>query len=191
MSADVYRYILLVGLPGSGKDAAAGLISREFGHFPIRMSDLVRLEVEKSGLEVTRETLRDVGSALRSRMGPAAVAKMVLERIRSLEGEGVERFVVNGIRNPEEVDEFRAALGDEAVVVGLVAPRRARFLRLLGRGREGFDPASWAKFVAEDREEIERFNLGNALALADVFVNNDSDVETFRERLFRAVRRVS
>jgi len=179
---------MLVGLPGSGKDEVARIISEEFGYEVIVMSDLVREEAERLGMEPTREGLRRLGGLLRERDGPSAVAKLVLRKIACMERESPRPgYVVNGIRNIEEVDEIRRAFGGESLLLAVLSPRELRFHRLVRRGRAGFDPESWEALVREDRREVTLFHMGDAMALADRFVVNDCGLEELRIRVLKVI----
>jgi len=179
---------MLVGLPGSGKDEVARIISEEFGYEIIVMSDLVREEAERLGIKPTREGLRRLGGMLREREGPAAVAKLVLRKIANMEEESPRPgYVVNGIRNIEEVDELRRAFERESLLLAVLSPRELRFHRLVRRGRVGFDPESWEALTREDRREVTLFHMGDVIALADRFVINDCGLEELRARVLRAV----
>ncbi len=175
------RIILIVGLPGSGKDAAARAIEEELGYKMLRMSDELLEELRKRGMPVTRENMRRVGIELRREMGPSAVAKLVIRRIESM--GGMRGFVVNGIRNLEEIEEFERRFGAEVITIAILASKGLRFLRQLKRGREGFDRQSYADFLREDREEIRTFHLGDAIAAADYFILNEGGLEELKWRV--------
>ena len=78
------------------------------------------------------------------------------------------------------MDEVRAyrSLGEDIVILGISAPPSARYERLVRRGREDA-PRSIDEFDARDSREM-GWGLAEVLALADVMIVNDSDLETFR-----------
>lgn len=177
--------VLLVGLPGSGKDEASRTLRDLLGYRTIRMSDLLLEEVKRRGLEETRENLRKIGLELRKSMGNGVLAKMAIEIIKS--SNGPRCFVVNGVRNIEEIDEFVKEFGDDVVTIAVLSSRKIRFLRGLLRARSGFDKISYDDFLREDREEITGFHLGDAIAYADHFILNDGCLEEFRWKLISLV----
>ncbi len=169
------RVVLLVGLPGSGKDEIARALSEELGYEILGMSDVLREELERRGVEVNRENMRKLGIELRERMGPAAIAKLVIEKM-----EDGRSYVINGIRNVEEILEFKKRFGEQVMVLGVLAPKKIRLLRLLKRGRRGFDVSSAEKLQEEDYKEIVMFHLGDAIAMADDFLVNAGSIEELR-----------
>ncbi len=175
------RIVLIVGLPGSGKDAAAKAIEEELGFRVLRMSDELLDELKRRGLPVTRENMRKVGMELRDEMGPSAIAKLVIRRMEDLGDEG--GFVINGIRNLEEIEEFERRFGDEVITIAILASKRLRFLRQLKRRRAGFDKEGYEEFLAEDREEIRTFHLGDAIAAADHFIVNEGSLEDLKWKI--------
>lgn len=177
--------VLLVGLPGSGKDEASRALRDLLGYKVITMSDLLLEEVRKRGLTETRENLRQVGLELRRSMGNGALAKMAIDLIRRQGASGC--FVINGIRNIEEIDEFLREFGDNVLTIAVLSSRKIRFLRSLTRARKGFDEKSYEGFLKEDREEITSFHLGDAIAYADYFILNDGCLEEFRWKLVSLV----
>ncbi len=183
------KIVLIVGLPGSGKDAAAKAIEEELGFRVLRMSDELLDELRRRGLPVTRENMRKVGMELRGKMGPSAIAKLVIKRMEELGGE--KGFVVNGIRNLEEIEEFERRFGDEVVTIAILASKNMRFLRQLKRKRVGFDRESYEEFLAEDREEIRTFHLGDAIAAADYFILNEGSLEDLRWKVVRLLLTIS
>ncbi len=183
-----YKYVGLVGLPGSGKDLAAEILREELGFVPIRMSEELSKRIREMGVNPTRDKLREFGMKLRRERGAYAIAEMVLERIKEMEREiNPPGFVINGIRNVEEIDFFRKKLGSSFLSLTIYAPRDLRYVRLLRRGRRGFDKETYEEFLLEDRREVETFNLGNAMILADKLVINDKDSESLKYALLRAI----
>ncbi|RLG42205.1 MAG: dephospho-CoA kinase [Thermoproteota archaeon] len=191
-----FRYVLLVGLPGSGKDVVAKILEEKCGYKVIVMSEVVREKVLEMGLSETRENFRKVGLELRKRLGPAAVALLCIEKAKELEKiQKPAGFVINGIRNIEEIDAFKEKFGDSVITLAILASKRIRFDRIRKRGRKGFDlihrvrPMTYEDFLREDREEIQLFDMGNAIAWADVFIVNDGTLQELEDKVLSAVMR--
>jgi len=183
---------MLVGLPASGKNAVASVISEELGYVVIDMSDLVKEEAKKRGFAINREGLRRTGEALRREMGLSAVAKLVLRKIEEIESlSPAPGYVISGIRNQEEVDEIKSRFGDEAVCVAVYAPKRLRYLRMLKRGRQGFDVPSIERMEEEDRREVSFFRMGDPFILADELIVNSGSIEELRAKALAVVLRIS
>ncbi|HIE23570.1 MAG TPA: dephospho-CoA kinase [Candidatus Korarchaeota archaeon] len=185
-----YKYVLLVGLPGSGKDIAAKILENRYGFRVIVMSDVVREVVVRRGLLETRENFRKIGLELRNELGPAAVALLCIKKAEEIEkNKTPPGIVINGIRNIEEIEAFRERFKDSVITIAVVASKKVRFNRIRKRGRRGFDlirrtkPMTYEEFLRQDREELELFDMGKALAWADAFIVNDGSVKELEENL--------
>jgi dCMP deaminase len=101
-------YVALTGYMGTGK----GVISEKLkaqGYKYISLSDMIREEADKRGLEHTRENLQDVGNELRANYGPSILGLRVREKIEGEEGAilGTGKWIIDGIRNPSEAKELK------------------------------------------------------------------------------------
>ncbi|RDD53890.1 MAG: dephospho-CoA kinase [Candidatus Korarchaeota archaeon NZ13-K] len=173
--------VLIVGLPGSGKDEISRAIGDLLGYRVIRMSDLLLEELRRRGLSETRENMRSLGLELRERMGRGALARLAIDVIMS--SPPPRCFVVNGVRNVEEIDEFVREFGDDVITIAVLTSKKIRFIRTSARMRGGFDRSSYSEFLRDDREEIIAFHLGDAIACADHFVLNDGCLEEVKWRV--------
>ena len=165
----------IVGMPGSGKNEFVE-IGRRFGYSVIVMGDAVRDETLRRGLPL--EMHGEVASSLRKEYGDAAVARLVLPYMRD-----EKKTIVDGVRGWDEIEEFRKHY--DVTIVGIICSSQKRFERLKARGREG-DPQNWREFERRDWREL-GFGLGNVLALADCYIENEGTLEEFWEaceRLF-------
>ncbi len=178
------RVILIVGLPGSGKDVAAKIIEEELGYKVFRMSDELLEKLMRKELPITRENMRKIGMELRKEMGMAAIAKLVISKAKN---SNASHFVVNGIRNVEEIEEFKREFGEEAITLAIFASKKLRFLRQFKRRRSGFDESEYFKFLKEDEREIKTFHMGDAIAMADHFVLNEGSLEELKWKIISIV----
>lgn len=174
---------ICVGLTGpnaSGKGEVARFLA-ELGFSRHSLSDVVREEATRQGLNHSRDSLIRVGTDLRRRFGPGVLA----ERIRPvLTG----RSVIDSIRNPGEVQILRLLEGFH--LLGVDAPVAIRFERSRMRARSG-DGATLGEFRrSEEREQAPDGpgqQLRVCLSLADVVVLNDDTIETLRQRVREAL----
>ena len=173
----------IVGLPGSGKSEAA-TVAAELGAPVVTMGDVIRAECRERGLDPATDH-GTVAKALREENGPGAIAERSLPIIED-EREDSETVMVDGIRSDVEVEAFREAFGEAFVLVEVHAPFDLRAERLDLRGRDaGADEGGES---LEDRDERELgFGMGEAMAMADVTVDNTDSLAAFRERVERLV----
>ena len=167
--------ILLVGMPGAGKEEFVR-VARVEGYEIVRMGDIVRNFVLSLGLELKDEIVGKIASEERNKYGIDIWARRTLERVKNK-----KRTLIDGVRCLEEVEVFKNALGEDAKLVGIFAPRKVRFERILNRGRED-DIHSWDEFVAREMREL-KWGLGNVFALADYMLLNTSTLEDFRKNV--------
>jgi len=175
------KVIGTVGLPGSGKGEAAA-VAREAGVPVVTMGDVIREACRERGLDPA-EHHGEIAQALREEGGPAAIAERSLPMIES-ELESSDVVLVDGLRSDVELDRFRAAFGDDFLLVSVEAPFETRADRLLERGRDDTDLDREALRQREEREL--GFGMGEVMDRADVVVRNTDTLEAFRERV-RAV----
>jgi dephospho-CoA kinase len=178
------RVVGFVGLPGSGKSEAAA-VAREIGRPVVTMGDVIRAEAADRGLEPTEAALGEVASELRERNGDAAVAERSLPLIReALDDDGP--VVVDGIRGIAEVAVFEDAFDDGFVLVRIDAPFDTRLERVRDRGR---DPTAEDRADLERRDERERgYGMEDAMAAADVAIENTDSLGAFQDRIRRLLR---
>jgi len=174
----------LIGLTGpnaAGKSAVADhLVERGFAYHSL--SDIVREEADRLGLDHTRVHLIALGNDLRRREGPAALAAHIRGRVG-------RRDVIDSIRNPAEVTELRKLEGFR--LLGIDAPVEVRFERALRRGRAG-DGETLEEFRRREEEENSRDPAAQQLqatfALADIRAANDGTLEDLRGQVDRLLQ---
>lgn len=170
------RVIGTVGLPGSGKGEFAN-VARELGVPVVTMGDVIRAECRRRGLDPA-DHHGEIATALREEDGPLAIAERSIPLIRE-ELEASPTVVVDGLRSAAELDRFRETFGEEFTLVAVEAPFEERAGRIDSRGRD-----NTAQETLRDRDERELgFGMGEAIARADVRIDNDGTLEAFHERV--------
>ena len=167
---------LVIGITGrncAGKDTVAkALTARGFESYSL--SDVLREELRRRGVEITRPALIALGNELRAAEGPGVLARRVQAMMKT------ERVALVSVRNPTEVETLREL--DCFVLLGVDAPVAVRFAREAARGRESA-PASLETFMAlEERENSADPNaqqLDTTMALADHVLVNDGTLADF------------
>lgn len=169
----------LTGKNGSGKGEVAKFF-QEAGFQYHSLSDIIREEIRKKGHAVTRERLIATGTRLREKYGLGVLAEKTLVKLKP-----DHNYVIDSIRNPEEVKTLRAR-GD-FLLLNITAPRKVRFERVKTRKREN-DPETLGAFIQTEKRE---FRSGNPAAqqllatekMADLAVNNASTLEVLRDKV--------
>ncbi len=166
--------VLLVGMPGSGKDEFKK-VAISMGWDVVSMGDVVREYVASMGLELTEKNVGQIASNERRLNGMDIWARRTLGKIKG------ERTVIDGIRNQEEVDFFKKSLGMRMVTVAIMSSEKTRYERMIRRGRKD-DIRNMDEFLERDKRELS-WGLGNVIAKSDYYIVNEGTLEEFREKV--------
>jgi dCMP deaminase len=187
---------MLIGLTGrnaAGKgEVARYLQTKSFYYYSL--SDAIRDEIRSRGEEPTRDRLIIVGNELRQKYGSNVLAERILAKI-----EDDKHYIIDSIRNPAEVEAFRAAKNFKLIKVE--APPKVRFERILSRRRES-DPSTFEEFIALENREAEgddtSQNLVKVELMADETLVNDGplpklypQIDALLKKLLKEVQRPS
>lgn len=162
------RVIAISGMPGAGKSIASET-ARELGFEVLVLGDVIREETARRGLDPTPVNVGSVMLRIRQEEGPAAVAKRLAPKIEACSSTTV---IVEGVRSEAELAELKSKF--EVITIAIHASPKARFERLLSRGRSD-DPKTWETFVERDHREL-KVGLGHVIAMADIIVLNDGTI---------------
>ena len=171
------RILLIAGMPGAGKEELLN-VARSMGVPFLRMGDIVREFHISSGAAQQGLSVGQVANSEREIHGKDIWAKRAIERMSG------DVFLVDGCRSIDEVISYRN-LSDEVSIIAIHAPPEERYRRLVKRAREDA-PRNMDEFSERDNREM-GWGLGNVIALADVMIVNDSDLETFKSRVVKAL----
>jgi dCMP deaminase len=166
---------MLIGLTGrnaAGKGEVARYLQKKSFYY-FSLSDVIRDEIRARGDHPTRERLIVVGNELRQRYGSQILAERILAKI-----EDDRHYIIDSIRNPFEVEAFRAA--KHFKLIRVEAPAEIRFQRIISRRRES-DPQTFEEFVDLENREAEgddtSQNLVKVELMADHTIINDGALE--------------
>ena len=163
----------IVGMPGSGKGEFS-LVAADLGIPVVVMGDVIRSEVEKSGLPPMDSSMGIVAKRLREEHGMAAIAKVCIPVVESQKSDVV---LIDGIRGDAEVREF-ATHFSEFTLIAIDSPLNIRFERLQARARSD-DLSDINELTARDERESS-FGLKNAMEMATVRVSNTGSLDEYR-----------
>jgi len=168
---------MIIGLTGS-LAAGKGVVSeflKEHGFVYLSLSDELREIAKEHKIELTRENLQNLGNKLREEKGAEVLAKRVFNKINNQE---YKKAIIDGIRNPGEIDVLRKLTN--FFLVSVDAPQEIRFKRMVERSRES-DPIEWEQFLIVDSkdkgigEAITGQAVGVCMNRADfTLINNDT-----------------
>ncbi|MEM5869661.1 MAG: AAA family ATPase [Candidatus Aenigmatarchaeota archaeon] len=178
----------ITGTIGSGKELVKEALARNFSCYSVTLSSVIQAQVKK---QVDRKTLQDMGNELRKKYGNFILAKLATDYLQ----RDKEMIIVDGIRNPGEVEYLRKTFGNKFFLIGVDAPRELRWERIRKRAREG-DPKTWEEFVTVDErdqgigEPLYGQRVRECLEMADFLIVNDGSPQEVNEKISRIVEQL-
>lgn len=175
---------VIIGLTGmycSGKDTVAEYLEKKgFTHFSL--SDLIREELGRRGIEVTRDNLINVANELRTNFGHGVLGERALQKMKGQPGD----FVISSIRHPGEVRALKKH--GHFFLVEVRAPIKIRFARIKKRDREK-DPKTLSELRAKEKLESQESGPGqqltNVIKMANFVVMNNSTLKKLQGKTDR------
>ena len=171
-----HRLIGLTGTNSAGKGEVAACLMKK-GYAYVSLSDEIRDELRRKGMEITRDGLIATGNALRRRYGADVLARRAMKKVKG-------PTVIDSIRNIREIDFLRRRKG--FVLVAVDAPVELRYQRAVKRGRLE-SASSLAEFAAKEKEEMaggtSGQQLGRCLEMADVTIVNSGSLAALHRRI--------
>lgn len=168
------KLIGISGTNGSGKDTAGSILASQFGYLFLSVTDALREEAKRRGLEPERENLRTVSAEWRRELGLAVLVDKAVERYHQA-GSGKAGLAIASLRNPAEADRVHELGG---IVLWLDADPRLRYDRIQAhlreRNRSYEDDKSFETFLAEEQAEMHA--SGDAATLDMAAVKAKADV---------------
>lgn len=134
----------ITGFIGAGKTELAQLFVKR-GFIKKSFGDQVRKIATLQSIPITRENLQNLGDTYRKEKGGDVWAKLIIEEL-----EPDKNYVIEGIRNPEEIEAFSKR--PDFILIGLEAQLDIRAQRIISRNREN-DPKNMDEFVRVDNKD--------------------------------------
>jgi dephospho-CoA kinase len=178
--------IALTGTIASGKGEVADYLKKKnFQYF--MYSDVLRDIAKHKGISATRANLHKIGKEIKEKMkDPGYLSKRLLKKITK------KKAIVDGVRNVGEIEELKKK--KDVHVIGVTAPQRERFARLLKRGREG-DPSTFAEFKRidniENRGKTKGQQINACLDAADFHIYNNKTIKQLHKEIDAILEKIS
>lgn len=171
------RTLALVGMAGSGKTVCAAHLA-SLGYFQFRFGSIIVNEVARRGWPINPENERVVREELRAD-GMDAIARRALPLLKEALASHA-CIVIDGLYSFSEYKFLREQLGEDMVVVAIVAERGLRYSRLAARSER---PLTAQEAQQRDWQEIERIEKGGPIAIADYTLLNNATPEELLQAL--------
>ncbi len=176
--------MMIIGLTGSmgcGKGEIVKILEN-MGFLYVTLSSIVREEAKNRGIEEKRENLMEVGNSMRIEDGAGVLAKRALQKIKN---SSHENWVVDGIRNPAEIDELKKQ--EKTYIVAVEAEFETLVDRIISRERES-DPKSRDEIGEKIRRELGEGEPENGQQVkkcvekSDIIIENNETLEDFEKK---------
>lgn len=172
------KILAFTGMPFSGKSEAVK-IAKEQSIPVIRMGDMIWEETKARGLEINDSNVGKIATNMRKEHGMHIWAKRTYEKIRAM--KNVEKLVIDGVRNIEEVDFFKENLGKDFILIAVKVSDELRYKRAMNRGRE--DDSKDLKLIKERDQRELSWGLRKVIKSADIIISNEGPVEDFQKEI--------
>lgn len=185
------KVIGLTGTIGSGKNVVVQYIKQRFDSYYVKISDILRTELHRKKGNLNRKTLQDLGNELRKKYGTHILAKLAIEYLQ----RDKKVIVIDGIRNPGEIEYLRKNFGKDFTLIATDAPPELRFENLKKRARVD-DPLTWEEFLVADARDqgINEPEWGQqtkkCIEQADFLIENNSSLEEFQRKIDETMKKV-
>lgn len=174
----------LTGTNGAGKGAVADIL-KEKGFEYYSLSDEIRKELKKRGVEENLDTLIAVGNELRAKEGPGILSKRILKTISSGKKSGKQKnLIIDSIRNPAEIQELKK--NKSFILIAVDAPIQLRYERIIKRKRVS-DFVSFEKFKEQEDVQLRGGAAGqqllNCMGMADFNITNEGSLDELKSKI--------
>ena len=171
------KLIAVVGMSGSGKSVATDYLEEQ-GYTKIYFGGLIYEKMKEANIEITPESQKEFREKIRKEYGMGAVAILLLDKIKKAYAEG--NTVLDGLYSWDEYMILKEEFGDDLKLVCIVTDKKLRYNRVANRKDRPFNAE---EIVRRDVTEIENLAKGGPISIADYYILNNTDVETYYQRL--------
>ena len=178
------KIIAIVGMCGSGKSVASDYLEN-IGFKKVYFGGVTMEKLKENNMEITPDNEKYMREKLREELGMAAYAKILLPRIE----EYARDFdvVLDGLYSWDEYVVLKEKLGDKLTMVAIVADKYLRYDRL---SKREVRPLTNEEALKRDISEIENLAKGGPISIADFYILNNYDIETYIENLKNILEKI-
>lgn len=196
MDASKLKIIGVSGTNGSGKDTLGHILAKYHNYLFISVTDLLRDECNKRGLNIERENLRKISAEWRAEYGLGVLIDRAINVYNDTKKQ-YDGLIVSSLRNPGEADRVHDLGG---LVVWLDADSRIRYKRIstgldkLRSNRASEDNKTFEQFINEEnaemyssREDKTVLDMAAVREKADIFLLNNLGREQLKAQVDKAL----
>lgn len=180
-----HNIIAVVGMCGSGKSVASDFLE-EKGYKKVYFGGVTMDKLNEAGLAITPENEKMMQVKLREEYGMGAYALLSLPKIKEYSSE--YNTVLDGLYSWDELKFLKEEFGDNLTVIAVIADKNIRYERLANRKTR---PFTKEQAISRDINEIEKVAKAGPIAYADYYIENNGDLENYKERLEQILNEVN
>lgn len=175
----------VAGTNGAGKDTIGHLLAEHHNYLFISVTDLLRAEAKRRGLQAEREVTREISAEWRRELGLGVLIDKAVAEFETVRDQ-YAGLVVSSVRNPGEADRIHE-LGGTMVWIDANPQIRYQRIQAADRGRAASDNKTYEEFLAEEEAEMHSsgdaatLNMSAVKELCDLFPDNGTDLATFKK----------
>lgn len=170
----------ITGTIGAGKGTVVDFLvqNKGFAHYSVR--DFLVEEIEKRGLPVNRDSMREVANSIRAEHHPSYIICSLYERATQAGHDAL----IESVRAIGEADFLK---NKGVKILAVDADRRVRFERVTLRGAST-DDVDFNTFVTHEEKELASTdpsgqNLIGVMQMADYRIENDGTLEELHSKV--------
>ena len=181
---------MILGFTGknaAGKTEACNYLA-SVGFIQCSLSDIIRDELSKQGMDSTRENMIKKGNELREKHGPNYLAAQMAKKVQESQNKN---FAIDSIRSPHEANKLKKIKGFR--LIGIDADPKIRLERMIKRNRMG-DARTLEKFLDDEKKENLKNDSGqqldNTFAMSDKVIKNEGTLKEFHRKIDELVKNI-
>ncbi|HVC36721.1 MAG TPA: AAA family ATPase [Candidatus Dormibacteraeota bacterium] len=171
------------GTNGSGKDSVGQILASRHNYLFVSVTDLLRDELKRRSMAVTRQNLRQLSAEWRRESGLGVLVDKALSKYHQQAGR-FAGLAIASLRNPGEADRVHQLGG---TMLWIDADSGVRYGRIQAnsalRDRAGEDNKNFEQFLQEEESEMRQAVGGDNATLnmlgvkerCDVFLENNGN----------------
>lgn len=179
---------MIIGVTGhlsSGKDTVANYLQQELGFLHISLSDILREDLKRRKIPLTRENLQDEGNYIREKYGGGILAERALGK--RLPGKN---YVITSIGRVDEINVLKKH--PEFKLIFVTAHAKKRFEWMKKRNREQ-DPQTYKEFLKHEKKESKgggaKFReLDNCMKASNIIVKNSGTINELNKKVNKLIK---
>ena len=174
----------IIGTIASGKGTIAKYLVKKHGFKHIVMGNLVRAIARKKGIKPTRENLHNLQAKYRAK-DPAYFIKKAIAKINM---QKHQKWVVDGLRNPEDARELKKVF--DAKIIFVDAPVKLRWERARKRRRGKEAKESLKDFIKIEKQENKIFHFDITKKYADFKIINAGSKKQIYSKIEKILKKI-